>query len=208
MLDLTKGYYQLQLDEESREITAFTMPKGLFQWKVLLMGMKTSGAIFQRLMDKLLGQLQPRCIRVYIYDITIYSRTYKQHLVDLDQVFEKLHRANLKINMEKCQFVKTEVILLGHLINSAGIRPNPEKIKSIQKLPAPRDVTKVKRFLEVIIFYRKFIPECASISETFTQLTRGKQEVKRKFKWGLAQEESFSLLKEKLTQAPVLNFPV
>ena len=65
-LDLTKGYHQMRLDEESKEITAFTSPKGLYQWKVLPMGMKTSGAVFQRLMDNMLGDLQPRCAVVYI----------------------------------------------------------------------------------------------------------------------------------------------
>ena len=72
-LDLTKGYHQMRLTEESKEITAFSSPKGLFQWKVLPMGMKTSGAVFQRLMDQMLGDLQPRCAVVYIDDITIFS---------------------------------------------------------------------------------------------------------------------------------------
>ena len=70
-LDLTKEYHQMKLAEGSREITAFTTPRGLFQWKVLPMGMKTSGAVFQRLMDAMLGELQHRCAVVYINDITI-----------------------------------------------------------------------------------------------------------------------------------------
>ena len=94
--------------------------------------------------------------------------------MDLDQVLEKLHRANLKINMKKCLFVKAEVIVLGHLVNSAGIIPNPKKIKNIQQLPASRDITEVKRLLGVINFYRKFIPECTRISEPLIQLTRRK----------------------------------
>ena len=72
-LDLTNCYYQMRLAEESKEITAFSFPKGLFQWKVLPKGMKTSGAVFQRLMDQMLGDLQPRCTVVYIDDITIFS---------------------------------------------------------------------------------------------------------------------------------------
>ena len=133
------------------------------------MGMKTSGAVFQRLINELLGELQPRCMRVYIDDITIYSRTYEQHLVDLDQVLNKLYGANLKINMEKCLFLKAEVIMLGHLVNSAEIRPNPKKIKNIQQIPASMDVTKVKGFLGVINFYKKFISKCTSISEPLMQ---------------------------------------
>ena len=73
ILDLTKGYHQMKLADESKEITAFTSPKGLFQWKVLPMGMKTSGSVFQRLMDWKLENLQPRCAVVYIDDIPIFS---------------------------------------------------------------------------------------------------------------------------------------
>ena len=95
-LDLTKGYHQMKFSVESKEITAFTSPKGLFQWKVLPMGMKTSGAVFQRLMDWMLGSLQPRCAVVYIDNITIFSPLLKQHLQDLREVFEKLQNTNLK----------------------------------------------------------------------------------------------------------------
>ena len=91
-LDLTKGYHQMKLDEESKEITAFTSPKGLYQWKVLPMGMKTSGAVFQRLMDNMLGDLQPRCAVVYIDDITIFSRNMKDHLRDVGEVFSRLEK--------------------------------------------------------------------------------------------------------------------
>ena len=87
--------------------------------------------------------------------------------------------------MEKCLFVKIEVIVLGHLVNSAGIKPNPKKIKSIQKLPAPKDVTEVKGFLGVINFYKKFILKYASISEPLTQLTREKQDIMKRFEWEL-----------------------
>ena len=87
-LDLSKGYHQMKLANESKEITAFTSPKGLFQWKVLPMGMKTSGAVFQRLMDWMLGGLQPRCAVVYIDNITIFSPLLKQHLQDLREVFK------------------------------------------------------------------------------------------------------------------------
>ena len=99
MLDLTKGYHQMKLAEVSREITAFTTPGGLFQWKVLPMGMRTSGAVFQRLMDAMLGELQPRCAVVYINDITIFSPSLCEHLIDLGEVFKRLTAINLKLNL-------------------------------------------------------------------------------------------------------------
>ena len=82
-VDLTKGYHQMRLAEESWKITAFLSPKGLFQWKVLPMGMKTSGAVFQQLMDIMLGDLQPKCAVVYINNITIFSPSMGQQIIDL-----------------------------------------------------------------------------------------------------------------------------
>ena len=81
--DLTKGYYQMNLDLGSYEYTAFTMPMGLYQWKVLPMGMKTSSAVFQRLMDRMLGNLQPKYEVVYINNITVFSPSFKQYLANL-----------------------------------------------------------------------------------------------------------------------------
>ena len=124
-LDLTKGYHQMKLAESSKEITAFSSPKGLFQWKVLPMSMKTSGAVFQRLMDNMLGNLQPRCVVVYIDDITIFSLSRGQHLIDLGKVFNWLLEVNLKIYLEKCSFMKSEVKVLGHLVLKQDIRPDP-----------------------------------------------------------------------------------
>ena len=120
-LGLTKGYHQMRLAEESKEITAFSSPKGLFQRKMLPLGMKTSGAVFQRLMDQMLGDLQPRCAVVYIDDITIFSPSLDQHLVDLGKAFKQLALVNHKINLNKCNFVKSEVKVLGHLVLKQGI---------------------------------------------------------------------------------------
>ena len=131
-LDLTKGYHQMKLAEGSRDITAFTTPRGLFQWKVLPMGTKTSGAVFQRLMDAMLGELQPCCAVVYIVNITIFSPSLWKHLIDLGEAFKRLRAVNLKLNLEKCNFVKTEMKVLGHLVSKQGIRSDPKKVESIR----------------------------------------------------------------------------
>ena len=86
-VDLAKGYHQMQLAEEFQEIAAFLSPKGLFQWKVLPTGMKTLVAVFQQLMDTMLGDLQPKCAVVYSDNITIFSPSIGQHIIDLGEVF-------------------------------------------------------------------------------------------------------------------------
>ena len=89
----------------------------------------------------------------------------EQHLIDLGKVLEKLAKANLKVNVEKCLFIKEEVLVLGHLVSKDGIKPNTKKVEAIVKLPPPKDITGVKSFLGVINFYRKFIRDCTSQSE-------------------------------------------
>lgn len=90
-LDLTKGYHQIKLSSLSNEITGFITPKGLYQWKVLPLGIKTPGAVFQRLMDKVLGKLQPIYTIVYIDNITIFILSMEKHVKDIENVFRKLH---------------------------------------------------------------------------------------------------------------------
>ena len=101
-------------------------------------GLKTYGAIFQRLMDWMLGNLQPRCAVVYIDDITIFSPLLKQHLQDLRETFERLQNTNLKLDFEKCKFALSKVKALGHLVSQNEIRPDPKKTEFIWNLRLPR----------------------------------------------------------------------
>ena len=157
------------------------------------MGMKTSGAVFQRLMDAMLGDLQPRCAVVYIDDITIFSPSLCQHLIDLGDVFKRLTAVNLKLNFKKGNFAKTEVKVLGHLVSKQGIQPDLKKASSIQKLEPPKDVTGVKSFLGVINYFRKFIPQCSVLAEPLLLLTRGRKNSRNRFYWGEDQQTSLKL---------------
>ena len=173
-LDLTKGYHQMNLDISSREYTAFTTPMGLYQWKVLPMGMKTSGAIFQRLMDSVLGNLQPKIAEVYIDNITIFSPTLEQHYEDVNRVLERLDVANLKVNVNKCAFACEEIVVLGFKVSKDGINPNPAKVQGINDLKPPKNISRVKQILGMFNFYQKFIPNFAMLAEPIVELTRGK----------------------------------
>ena len=138
------------------------------------MGKKTSGAVFQRLMKTVLGELQPKIAVVYIDDITIFSPTLEQHLEDVNRVMEKLSVANLKVNVNKCAFAREEVVVLGFKVLKAKINPSPTKVQGISDLQPPRDVSGVKQILGMFNFYRKFIPNFATLAELIVELTRGK----------------------------------
>lgn len=202
-LDLTKGYHQLMISKESREVTAFSTPDGLFQWKVLPLGMKTSGAVFQRVMDQVFDGLQPKIVVVYIDDVTVFSPTLEQHLKDLEQVFERIHQAGLKVSYAKCKLAQEEILVLGHHISKKGIRPNESKVQAISQMKPPTTIKGVKSFMGALMFFQRFIPDMASIAEPLWGLCRKRVA----FVWGKAQQEAFEKLKEKLTKAPILRLP-
>ena len=139
----------------------------------------------------------------YLDDIIIYSRSEKEHLEHLEEIFTRLKKAGLKLKLEKCCFFKKHIQYLGHLISADGIQPLPEKLESIAKMPAPKNPKEVKQFLGLVGYYRKFVPRFADISRVLTHLTKKDVE----FKWTPECENCFQILKEFLQQAPILQYP-
>jgi len=203
-LDLKNGYWQVPLHPESRPITAFTVPgKGLFQFRVMPFGLHSAPATFQRLLDEILGpELEPNVL-VYLDDIIIVSQTFEDHLRHLAEVFRRLREAKLRLNPEKCFFCREQLRYLGHIIDRKGIRTDPEKVSAVASWPAPTSVKKVRQFLGMASWYRRFVPNFSAVAAPITKLT-GK---KTKWSWGEEQEEAFQRLKEALTSAPVLACP-
>ena len=134
----------------------------------------------------------------YLDDIIIYSRSEKENLEHLEEIFTRLKAAGLKLKLEKCCFFKKHIQYLGHLISADGIQPLPEKLESIAKMPVPRNPKEVKQFLRLVGYYRKFVPRLADISRVLTHLTKKDVE----FKWTPECENCFQILKEFLQQAP------
>ena len=162
---------------------------------------------FQRLMDSVLGDLQPKIAAVYIDDITIFSPTLEQHYEDVNRVLERLSIANLKFNVNKCAFAREEVIVLGFKVSKDGINPNTAKIQGINDLKPLKNVSGVKRILGMFNFYQKFIPNFATLADPIVELTRGKMKRYTEIKWDQKHEKCLSLLKDKLSLALILKYP-
>ena len=139
----------------------------------------------------------------YLDDIIIYSRTEKEHLEHLEEIFGRLRAEGLKHKLEKCSFFKRHIQYVGHLISADRIQPLPEKLKSIAKMPAPRNPKEVKQFLGLVGYYRKFIPRFTDISRVLTHRTKKDVE----FKWTPKRENCFQILKEFLQKAPIFKYP-
>lgn len=127
-------------------------------------GLKNSAATFQRLMERVLGELRGKICFVYIDDIIIYSKTPEEHKKHLHQVFERLTQANLTLNMKKCQFFTRQLKFLGHLITERGIEMDKEKLQAVVDFPTPSDLKSLQRFLGLAGLYHRYIPHFADIT--------------------------------------------
>ena len=199
-IDLRSGYHHIALGKSSRAKTAFVTPFGKYEFLMVPFGLAQAPAYFQLLMNKVLKGL--KFAMTYLDDIIIFSQDESQHLEHLEIVFSCLREAGLKMKHSKCDFFKSEIHYLGHLISPEGISPLPNKLDSIKHMPAPNSAKEIKQFLGLTGYYRKFVPRFADISRPLTTLT--KKDVK--FKWTSACQKSFELLKEALCGEPVLKY--
>ncbi|KAL7862811.1 hypothetical protein SRHO_G00117950 [Serrasalmus rhombeus] len=146
-LDLASGYWQVKMDEQDREKTAFTTPFGLFEWDRMPFGLCNAPATFQRLMQRCLsGQLAESTL-VYLDDAIVYSVDFTAHLAHLEAVFQSLEGYGLKLRPEKCHLFQREVKFLGHCVSGKGIFPDPAKISAVKDWATPKTVRQVRSFL-------------------------------------------------------------
>lgn len=203
-LDLSQAYWQIPLSEESKPITTFTVPgRGLFQFTRMPYGLTNAPATFQRALDRLLGpELYPH-VFVYLDDIIIVTKTFDEHLHWLGKVLDKLNGAGLVINQKKSKFCCPQVKYLGFVVDSNGLRIDSDKTAAVLEFPVPKTVKQLRRFLGMASWYRRFIPDFATIAEPLTRLTKKNQS----WDWGDAQQDALDALKKHLTSAPTLACP-
>ena len=199
-IDLRSGYQHIALGKSSRAKTAFVMPFGKYEFLMVPFGLAQAPAYFQLLMNKVLKGL--KFTMMYLDDIIIFSQDETQHLEHLEIVFSHLQEAGLKMKHSKCDFFKSEIHYLGHLISPEGISPLPNKLDSIKHMPVPNSAKEIKQFLGLTGYYRTFVPRFADISRPLTTLTKKDT----KFEWTSACQKSFELLKEALCGEPVLKY--
>ena len=202
-LDLMSGYWQVEMEPESREHTAFISHSGLFEFLVVPFGLTSAPSTFSRLMEYVLRNLTYKICLIYLDDILIYSRTFDEHLTNLRQVFDRLRHANLKLKPSKCNFACQKVTYLGHVISSAGVSPDEDKISAVRDFPRPHNVKTTRSFLGLANYYRRFVKDFAKLAAPLNQLLRKDQ----KFVWTDTCEQAFISLKTALTTAPILVFP-
>ncbi|UYV85023.1 hypothetical protein LAZ67_X004325 [Cordylochernes scorpioides] len=201
-MDLRSGYWQIEVDEADREKTAFITPDGLYEFLVMPFGLCNAPATFERMMDKILKGLKWTMALCYLDDIVVYSKSFNEHLHRLEIILQCLDKAELRLNPKKCLFGTKRIRVFGHLVDSKGIYPDPEKIEAIAKFPTPKSITDVRSFIGLCSYYRRFI-------ENFAEKAAPLHEVLKKdnkFTWNSDQQDAFDSLKKALMSEPVLAY--
>ena len=202
-LDLAMGFHQIKMHPNSKAKTGFSTLYGHYHYNRMPFGLKNAPATFQRLMDKILSGLQGVELFVYMDDIVIYANSLEEHTRKFRILLERLDKANLTLQPEKCLFLRKEVCYLGHVITQEGVKPDPKKVEAVRKFPQPRNAKNIKQFLGLAGYYRRFIPDFSTIAKPLSFLL--KKNVL--FKWTNSQHESFNKLKDILCTHPLLQYP-
>ncbi len=202
-LDLLSGYWQVLMAAESREITAFSNPSGHFEWLRMPFGLKTAPITFQRMINTLFSVLIGKGVYTYLDDLIICSKNGDSHLAKLEAVLLKFRKAGLKAKLTKCEFLKSKITFLGHIVDGDGIHTMDDKISAIKNFQQPQNVQKVRSFLGLCGCLRPFTRGFARIASPLTQILR--KEVP--FHWNAPQDKSFNDLKSAFINALALAFP-
>ena len=203
-LDMASGYWQVTMDPEAKEKSAFRTTSGLYQWNVMPFGLTTAPGTFEKQMTLLLKGLQFKICLCHLDDIIVFSNSFTEHLTRLEEVFKRVESTNLKLKPKKCELFRKETSYLGHVVSEDGIKTDPKKIERVSRWPTPGSLAEVKSFLGLASYYRRFVPGFASIVKPLYKLT---EHDLLRFEWTVEYQVAFERLKELLTSSPVLAYP-
>ena len=203
LLDLTSGYWQIKLDEESKPKTAFVTHRGHYQFTRLPFGAVNAPASYQALMASVLRNILFSYGLCYVDDLLTLSPSPERHCEHLAEIFDRFRQAKLRLNPTKCKFALAKVVYLGHVFRTDGISVDESKVSVIKTHPTPQNAQQLRSFLGIANYYRRFIKHFSIKTANLRSLLKRDA----KFVWNTVHQTEFDFLKEALISAPILAFP-
>src|SRR5436189_3800851 len=203
-LDLVSGYHQIEVTPNDIPKTAFNVENGHYDFTRMPFGLKNAPSTFQRLMNHVLREYIGNICLVYLDDIIILGNSLEEHLENIRKIFQTLRQANLKVQINKSNFLRKEVEYLGHIVTENGVKPNPNKIAEIKNFPIPKNQKEIKSFIGLIGYYRRFINKFAKITKPLTKALRKGATIDLNNE---QYKQSFETCKNLLTNDPILQYP-
>ena len=157
---MSQAYQQLELDDQSKEIVTINTHKGLFTYHRLPFGVSSAPGIFQRIIESVLQGIPH--VLVYLDDILVTGQNTEEHLKNLEEVLSRLQQAGLRLKSSKCVFMSPSVEYLGYHNDKDGLHSSEKKVKAVKDAPTPRNITELKAYLGLLMYYGKFLPNLAT----------------------------------------------
>ena len=202
-VDVANGFWTMKVDPADQYKLAFSFCNRQYTWNRCPFGYSNSPAEFNIFLHKAMSDAAARGNLIYVDDILMRSRTFQEHLAEIRHVLNQLAAAGAKLAIAKGQWCRSKVEYVGLTVGADGIEPQAGRIRAIQDIKPPTNLTEVQSFLGVCNYSRQFIEDYAEIAKPLTELTRKETP----FQWGEPQQRSFLLMKEKLCTAPCLAYP-
>ena len=200
VIDMKDGFWQLRMDEESSRLCTFNTPFGRYSFCRLPFGISSAPEVFQKKMTELFGDLDG--VHIVFDDMIIAADDDEDHDRIFHALLERARANNVKFNRSKLQLKVTKASYLGHLLTPDGIKADPAKVKAIVEMPAPTDAKAVQRFIGLVNYLSKFVPNFSSLTEPIRAL----QKTDVEWTWATQHQQAFETIKAKIASAPVLRF--
>ena len=199
--DVNSAFWAIPIRFRDRKKTGFVTQRGHYHWRVLPFGMKTSPAIFQRILAGIIrrNNLSGFCVN-FIDDILVFSKSFEEHLKHIEQLMDAIRREGFRLKLVKCDFAKQSIQYLGHIIEKGKVRPARDNLAAIRDFPTPKNKTNVRQLLGKINFYRAFIDNVSTRLSPLHNLLKAKT----KFDWTPECEAAFVHVKNLLCSDPIL----
>ena len=197
-LDANSGFWQIPLTPTSQELTTFITPFGRYCFRRLPFVITSAPEHFQKRMHKVLEDLPG--VLCMMDDIIIFGESSEEHDARVRAVFRGLEDNSVTPNFEKCEFAKSSITYLEHVVSADGIRADPSKVRAIKQMQQPKDIGDIRRFLGMVNQLGKFIPNLSSVTQPLRDLLQKWNQLT----WGPSQQRAFDLVKDELSKTPVL----